>query len=151
MLRKNECSKSVCQECGDVLIHQGKRGWRESSSAYGQHIRDDYATTFFFLDIDGCIYKVKTKVLRVIEHKRPTQSLKNSERDVLGLFAIAVDNLISREIVHPQSGVFVLYANDPWKDAVAMAIGSGQSRSAELSGRKLKQFETGEIMAEWPF
>ena len=132
----------ICPECGDKLIHQTKRTYQESSSAYGQHIYDDYPHTFYYCDIDGAQYKNATRVLRILEHKRPGQQIKPSEKTILGLLQKGIDTLIPAGIVHPDSGVYIVRSEPPWETAEIQSIKTGMIYI--LSGESLSKFETGE-------
>jgi len=59
-----KCPPQRCPVCEDRMIHQSNRGKDESSSAYGQHIHDDYRPMFFWADIDGIIFKRATQIMR---------------------------------------------------------------------------------------
>jgi len=101
-------------ECGDLLIHNGARGANESSSAFGQHIHDDYGKEFYWADVDGVIYKMANKIMRVIEHKPLGAPVKPSQRSILPLLAIGIDTLVKVHYLNPQSGAFIVWSAPPF-------------------------------------
>jgi len=138
------CSFSTsCPECGDRLIHQGNRGWRESSSAYGQHMHDDRSHNHYFMDLDGVIYKRETRILRIIECKKPGQSLKKSEETVFNFLCHIMKYAMSgnKSWLHPESGVYVVHASEPFDVANVTNYMTGES--LELRGDLLRRFEEG--------
>lgn len=142
------CQEHVCADCGDRLIHQTRRGHNESSSAYGQHIHDDHPNDFFWLDVDGGIYKNATRVLRFVEHKFPGGNLSKGQRTVLPLLARAVESLVVSGDVHPQSGVFVVTAEPPWGESHITRVTASTSSGVayRVAGTALRQFETGHVV-----
>ena len=150
------CVDNNCPSCGDRLIHQVARGADESSSAYGQHIHDAYPKTFHWADIDGVIYKLSTGIMRVIEHKPVGGTLRPSQRAILPLIAGCIDILIDQEVVHRESGVFVVNSDYPYDTALVRRYvrspDDGKYRpgalrdAVRLNGTDLEAFETGEEM-----
>lgn len=157
------CSRPMpgCDDCGDVMIHQCNRQEHESSSEFGQYIHDrgcrecggdQYEkrwTEMYWLDVDGAIYKKKTKILRVIEHKNRGGSLRPSQREVLPYLAKAVQLIAATGLIHRQSGVFVVYSNHPHDTAKVEQIKGWTARhvmpTREIAGDELTDFLCGEI------
>ncbi len=136
----------TCPACGDKLIHQSNRGSTESSSEYGQHIFDSYQKNFFWMDVDGIIYKRNTGIMRIIEHKTDLgATLRPSQKTVLPMLAKAIDFLIVNNIISAGSGVFFVRSAPPWKHAVVRKIGS-TTGDVLLDGERLKSFETGLVV-----
>ena len=154
----DKCPVVSCESCGDAMVHQSKRRSTESSSAYGQHIFDDYTHSFFFCDVDGVVYKRDTRILRVIEHKLPSKKLKPSQTTILSLFADAVASMIRDGNVDAQSGVFVINITDPWetglvteiRDKSKMEKGVRCLDRGYLTGDRLRAFETG-MPVNWDY
>jgi hypothetical protein len=103
------CAANVCQDCGDALIHQARRGAHESSSELGQFVHDNYGTSFYYMDIDALTYSFATGILRIIEHKKPGDSVRGSQRSCLPLMQESIEHLISAGRLAQGSGVFVLW------------------------------------------
>src|SRR5262245_14952791 len=119
------CSRPVvgCPDCGDTLIHQSNRQDDESSSEFGQYMHDRGEQDrrwreHYWLDIDGVIYKKRSRVLRIIEHKNRGGGIRPSQETVLPLLAKALQLLIATKLIHEQSGVFVAYSNHPHHSAL---------------------------------
>jgi len=129
------------------LIHQSKRQPNESSSAYGQHIKDDLPNSFYFADVDGVVFRLSTKILRVLEHKFPGRPMKESEYKILSIIANALDGIVPARTIHPDSGVFVVHAEPPWKTAMIREVRSMES--FVLSGPELASFESGSVVNLW--
>lgn len=146
------CKQQICPECGDKLIHQTKRGQHESSSAFGQHIHNDYRKTFFFFDIDGVIYKLASGILRVVEHKEPGKCLSRGQTSVLPILSFAVDQAIRSGWLHPESGVFVTSSAYPFEVGdvrrvmPVLQLRLGPRRS--LNRQQFNQFKTGKPIDE---
>ena len=103
------CEQRRCPSCNDLLIHQAARRGDESSSVFGQFIHDQFPNEFYWLDIDGVIYKRTTKILRVVEHKPASgRGLSSSQRTVLPILASMLGVSRSCRLLHPESGVFVV-------------------------------------------
>jgi hypothetical protein len=102
-----------CTECGDTLIHQFNRGPHESSSAFGQFVHDRIGIEMYWADVDGTIYKKRTKALRVIEHKRSDEKLSNGQREILPLLAKGLQLLAATGLIHEQSGVYIVRSDHP--------------------------------------
>jgi len=146
------CKDEFCPTCGERLIHQFGRGINESSSAYGQHIHDDYPQDFYWADIDGVIFKVDTGVLRIIEHKPAGVGLRQSQRTILPMLAAAVEFLVRDEGLHSDSGVFVVNSDHPFDTAAVRRyrrddrgkwVPGGDREAVQLNGSDLRNFETG--------
>ncbi len=146
------CSRPVdgCTECGDTLIHQSNRGPHESSSAFGQYVHDRIGLEMFWLDIDGASYKLKTKVLRIIEHKPQGSVLSKGQKEVLPLLAKSIQLLASTGLVHEQSGVFVVRSDHPHDSGVVEQIEGWKSRAIwptqDMDGQLWKDFLRGEVI-----
>lgn len=152
------CARPIasCPECGDSLIHQTNRGPHESSSAFGQYIHDrgEYDrgewARMFWMDIDGAIFKQRTGVLRIIEHKPVGGGLSSGQKEVLPLLAKALQLLAATGLVHPQSGVFVIHSDHPHDRALIAQISGWKfvkvSSEFELAGDLLDSFLRGEEM-----
>lgn len=150
------CSNQSCASCGDRLVHQTSKSAHESSSALGQYVHDNYAKDFYYADIDAAVYKRATGVLRIIEHKHTGQSIRPSQKSILPLLSIAVQGLVQAGLVHPESGVFTMYASDPFDIAAVKRVSSG-AKSADwastdgaalLTGSLLTAFLTGQVIAD---
>lgn len=151
------CSRPVrgCPDCGDALIHQFDRGPHESSSAFGQYIHDRGEVDrvwreMFWMDIDGAIYKKRTTVLRIIEHKPHLGALSAGQREVLPHLAKALQLLAATGLVHSQSGVFVLYSDHPHDSALVHQVAGWQRTQVmpptALAGELLDKFLQGEVI-----
>lgn len=116
------CKEQHCPECGDKLIHLVNRGQHESSSSFGQFIHDLGETLrgpwlqMFWMDVDGAIYKKKTSILRIVEHKPHLGTLSKGQTEVLPLLAKGIQLLTATRLLHPQSGVFVINADPPYDE-----------------------------------
>lgn len=151
------CSSHNCPDCGARLIHQVSRGQNESSSAYGQHIHDDHPVDFHWADIDGVVYKLDTGIMRIIEHKPVGGALRDSQRAILPLLAGCIDILVDQDVLHPDSGVFVVNSDPPFDTALVRRYRRspddgkyrpGSIRDAvRLNGIDLADFETGKPIA----
>src|SRR5829696_3725505 len=113
------CRPRRCPECGDLLIHQERRGEHESSSAFGQHVHDEYGgrgqrRTFDFSDIDGVVYKRSEGILRIIEGKPSKGEPSSAQRRIMPLLADGVKWLMDQGRISRQSGVYVVRANPPY-------------------------------------
>lgn len=147
------CVEEFCPGCGERMIHQFGRRAHESSSAYGQHIHDDYEQDFYWADVDGVIYKVDTGILRIIEHKPAGVGLRPSQRAILPMLAAAVEILVADQGLHPDSGVFVVNSDYPFdaagvrryaQDVDGKWVPGGSNRQpVQLNGSDLANFETG--------
>ena len=139
-----------CEHCGDDLIHQTNRGMNESSSAFGQHIHDNYETTFWWIDIDGIIYKKTTHIFRVIENKSRDGNLRPSQKYILPLLATIIMMLIYLNILHKESGVFLVKSDKPFDTGEIIQILPGISyhsgESIEMDKDKFDLFKSGEIL-----
>lgn len=148
------CEPATCGACGDRLIHQSSKTSEESSSALGQHIHDNYPTTFFYADIDGAIYKKSTGILRIIEHKHHGQTIRRSQRALLPLLSVAVQGLADANLVHPESGVFAMWASSPFDVAAVHRVRPGAALkswdssdgASMLPASLLRSFLTGELL-----
>jgi len=144
------CGRYKCPECQDRLIHQSKRGSDESSSAFGQWIHDDLTREMFTPDIDTVVYKARTRILRVIEHKPRGMPLRRSQETVLPLLAKAIQLLAATRLVHPESGVFMVQADPPFESARVRQIDgwtrNSQPQSYEITGTKWISFMEGEVV-----
>jgi hypothetical protein len=106
-----------CPKCGANL-----RDKDISHSEFGQYVHDKLPRTFYWSDTDGNSYKKATRILRVIEEKKPGQGLKKSQKCILPLFAEGIDYLISLRRVHEQSGVFIIHTEPPYDSAIVSQI-----------------------------
>lgn len=155
------CSRPVtgCPDCGDTLIHQTNRQEHESSSEFGQHMHDRGESDpiwrqMYWLDVDGAIFKKKTGVLRIIEHKNRGGAIRGSQEEVLPLLAKAVQLLVATKQIHVQSGVFVAYSNHPHDSAAVRQVkgwgpgnrGSQHWPEVELVGAEWDKFLLGELL-----
>jgi len=137
-----KCPVQHCPTCKDRMIHQTKRQSDESSSAIGQFVHDRLSKKLYWADIDGALLKRANRVLRAVEHKFRGQDLRPSQRAVLPILAEAIDVLIERGRVHPDSGVFVLTADPPFDDGYLRQIG-GQKVKGRIRGKDVKNFLEG--------
>lgn len=153
------CSRPVtgCPDCGDALIHQSNRQEHESSSEFGQYMHDrgemdSRWRQMYWLDVDGIVYKKRTKVLRIIEHKNRSGDIRDSQETVLPLLAKSVQLLIATQVIHPQSGVFVAYSDHPHDSALVQRVDGWSPRPkdrwtrVELRGSQWDDFLLGELM-----
>lgn len=136
--------QNICPTCGDRLAHQKNGGPDEASSAYLQHLHDDYPRVMNVVNDDAVIHARSTGILRHLEHKWPGQSLKRSQLDTLPMVAEGIASLISRGRLNPGSGVYVIEIEPPWTRAVATTVfwDGSTGRRRELSGDQLARFET---------
>lgn len=145
MYKNLKCS-GICPDCGIPTIHQDKRGRDESSSAWGQHIHNDYPRNFNLVDIDGVIHKRKTKVFRIIEVKKYDQSLHDSQIVIFKILSECVDTAIKSGTLHPCSGIFKLEIEEPWNMGyISRITPAGVGSRIEVEGEDLRKIETGEI------
>jgi hypothetical protein len=91
-----------------------RKQFNESTSAFGQYIYDTYPHSFFFMDVDGIILKNFGMVLRVLEQKDCHASLKRSQKCILPILAVGIDQLVASGKLHAQSGVFAVYIDPPF-------------------------------------
>lgn len=147
------CMKRDCPDCGDALIHLNNRGPHESSSAFGQFMHDNGERErawreMYWMDVDGIIFKSRTSMLRIIEHKPHIGSLSAGQKVVLPLLAKMVQMLASTGLVHAQSGVFVLNSDPPHDEILVTQVKGWPSiaipRPINLSGSNLEDFLCGE-------
>lgn len=106
-----KCAERVCSNCGDALIHQSRRGAHESSSELGQFVHDNYCTSFYYMDVDALTYSFSTGILRIIEHKKPGDAVRASQRSCLPLLQESIEHLVSAGRLAQGSGAFVLWMN----------------------------------------
>jgi hypothetical protein len=146
------CARPVpnCPQCGEVLIHQTNRGPDESSSSFGQFVHEKVGRVMYWSDIDGVIYKKKTKVLRIMEHKRRSESLSDGQKEILPLLAKSIQLLAATRLIHEQSGVFVVHSDHPHKTGLIKQIRGWPLRAVwldrEMSGQDLLGFIQGEVV-----
>lgn len=150
------CSEQWCPECGDKMIHLTNRGPHESSSAFGQFIHDMGESLrgvwlqMFWTDIDGVIFKKKTSILRVIEHKPHLDTMSEGQKVVLPLLAKSIQLLSATGLLHAQSGVFVINADPPYDEILVTQQKGWQSvsvwRPVKLVGELRDRFLQGEVV-----
>ena len=99
------------------MIHQNARTGHESSSALGQHIHDTYPKVFDWMDVDGVIFKKSKKLMRIVEHKEPGKTLSESQKRILPILAIGIQVAKDRNLLHPRSGVYVVWSSTPFLTA----------------------------------
>lgn len=128
-----------CAECGSPLESPSV-----SHSELGQWIHDNFPNTFYWMDLDGVIYKRATKILRIVEWKHRGQRLKSSQNTVLPLLAKGIDFLKTCNLISSESGVFVVWSCPPFKSALVRRISDDEG--IELSEFELKLFVTGMSM-----
>lgn len=135
--------------CGDRLIHQFNRGAHESSSALGQFVHDEVGKGVWWSDIDGAVFKVDTRVLRVIEHKPSDGELSAGQERILQLLGMGIKSLIAHELVHPQSGVFVVRSEPPFNTSLVQRYRhwplTRDGLRVEMHGEQWRRFLAGEI------
>jgi hypothetical protein len=143
------CTQRQCPECGDRLIHQLNRGPHESSSAFGQYVHDHIDKGVYWADVDGVIYKVGTRVLRVIEHKTRSGNLSKGQEAILPLLGMGIRSLAANELVHPQSGVYVVQSSPPFDTASVQQHrhwrGYPDGPPVEMRGDRWARFLAGEV------
>lgn len=137
------CQSYKCPECNDRLIHQTNRGPNESSSAFGQFIHDAFPNSFWWIDVDGMIYKKATRILRVIEHKPVGGQLRPSQQFLLPMIATCIRILIALRLVHEQSGVFLVRSDPPFRSGHVQQIDG--PLNAHLDDELWHIFLTGEL------
>jgi len=115
-----------------------------SSSEFGQWIHEKLPRVMFAIDLDMVIYKKSTRILRIIEEKRPHQCLKDSQQCILPLLAKAVDSLKREGMVHRQSGVFVVFTEPPFNSGRIEQIGGEYEMT--LDGERWRHFCIGEVL-----
>lgn len=147
------CGEPHCPECGGRLVHQDSKRSHESSSALGQHVHDTLPTTFYWMDVDGAVYKRATRILRIIEHKNRDQSVRGSQRQVLPLLAIAVQGLVDANVVSPESGVYVMWSEGDFTSGAVNRVTTDPhanwaipSNAVELGADTLRLFLSGESL-----
>ena len=129
------CIARECVECGDALIHQARRGAHESSSELGQFVHDNYETSFYYMDIDALTYSFSTGILRIIEHKKPGDSVRGSQKVCLPLMQESIEHLVSSGRLAQGSGVFVLWMDCNKPDAAKWARVSDSNWHIESQAR----------------
>ena len=136
-----------CPDCGDKMIHQENRGFAESSSGYGNHIRDHRTKKQFFMDVDGVLCKMANGMVRIIEHKKPGRPLKKSQLCILPILQKGIELLIDRgeDGLHKESGVFVVRSEPPWDCAEVTSIKTGET--VVMDADLYKRFEECEPIA----
>lgn len=139
----------TCPGCGDNLIHQSNRGKHESSSAFGQHVHNHVPDDLYYADIDGAVFKVDTRVLRIIEHKPSHGELSSGQKAILPLLGLGIRSLAANELVHPQSGVYVVHSEPPFGTASVQRYrhwrGYGDEPPVEMTGERWVRFLAGEL------
>jgi len=115
-----------------------------SHSKFGQWIHDSFPKKFYFIDVDGIIYKRKTKILRILEWKKPFQKLKPSQKYILPLLAQGIEYLIRMKFISEQSGVFIIFTDSPFEEAEIVQI-AGKYRG-RLTGEQWKSFVSGKSL-----
>lgn len=150
-----KCPHASCVECGGKLIHQDSKKSDESSSALGQHVHDSYPTTFYFMDIDAAIYKRATRILRIVEHKNPDQVVRPSQRAVLPMLSLAVQGMVQANLVHPESGVFVLWSEGSFDTASVSRVThdgnldwTDKANAVQIEANLLQPFLTGQSLLD---
>jgi hypothetical protein len=148
------------------MIHQLHRKNDEAASAYLQHLRADRPHNFTVCDADGWIYKRETKIARFVEHKPRGGRVQRTTAEILALQSEMIRRSVGISVLHPQSGVFIVYADPPfesafaeWVDPWGMTVPRWESGptwaanvpfSRELTGEDLRIFETGEAFPDGP-
>jgi hypothetical protein len=61
------------------------------------------------MDIDALTYSFSTGVMRIIEHKKPGDSVRGSQKSCLPLMQESIENLVSAGRLAQGSGVFVVW------------------------------------------
>lgn len=145
----NDCGKYKCPDCKERLVHQDSKGPDESTSGYGQYIHDNYGNTFYWMDGDGILFKKRNRMLRFIEHKEFRQQLRPSQETILPILATLIQMLVMVRVIHEQSGVFVVYSDPPYVDAITVRQIQPQwtlefDAPITLDGVEKMHFETGE-------
>jgi hypothetical protein len=142
----------ICPECNAKIdlkyIRQSMRNKNISKSELGQWIHDKMPNDFYWLDIDGIVYKKATKILRIIEEKKPGQELKPSQLLVLKNLAIAIDYLVEQNIVSIGSGVFVLWTTQVWGTISQMTSSGDCTEKLILSKNQFENFVSGQELVQ---
>jgi hypothetical protein len=105
------CGKHTCAQCNDKLIHLTNRGPDESSSPLGQHVHDNLPNTFYWMDSDAVVYKLRTRIWRQVEHKFHGQELSASQNSMLPYHSMMVQSQVDAGAFAEDSGVFVLWTD----------------------------------------
>jgi hypothetical protein len=142
------CHGQTCQGCSDRLVHLTNRGPDESSSPLGQYVHDSLPNTFFWMDSDATVYKMRTRIWRQIEHKFYGQDLSKSQETMLPTMARMVQTEVAAGNLDDSSGVFVLWSDPQFTNSTVsrvipsstLALGSAvyldaERMSAFLSGQ----------------
>lgn len=116
------CHNQSCSDCGDRLIHLVNRGSDESSSPIGQHVHDNLPNTFFWMDSDATVYKMRTRIWRQVEHKFNGQELSKSQTTMLPIMARMVSQEVAAGNLDEASGVFVVWTDPQFSSATAMRV-----------------------------
>jgi hypothetical protein len=149
------CHGRNCPDCNDRLIHLTNRGHDESSSPIGQHVHDNLPNTFFWMDSDATVYKMRTRIWRQVEHKFYGQELSKSQETMLPTMARMVASEVAAGNLDDASGVFVLWSDPQFTNATVsrvipaatLALGS----AVYLDSERMDAFLSGQPTFGIPF
>ena len=147
------CVDRWCPECKDRMIHQNNRGEHEASSGILQWIHDNVPRVMDVIDDDGNPHgfdiirrKIRPRLWRRIEHKHRAGKPRDSQTELLPIIAASIAGSITRKMLHPASGVFIVWADPPFNSGriaiVHPHLPFRHADPAELSGTPWKQFWT---------
>lgn len=79
-------------------------------------------------------YARETRVLRVIESKRPGESIRRSQREVLPIIATAIRFAVNQGRLGPGSGVFLIEGDEPYDEGALLyqILPEGDARAAGM-------------------
>lgn len=110
--------RHFCGGCGQELIHRDHRRPWESASAFGQIVWREGPRRLTTGDIDhyaAVWLSDGSTLLRLIEHKQPTQRLKPEQQRVLLLLGSLIEHAIHcsnfNGTIDERSGIFLLRGN----------------------------------------
>lgn len=138
------CATRHCLDCHDALIHQSARGAHESSSVLGQYVHDHPDKQFYWMDVDGLVYKSSDRRLRFIEHKPLGSVISRGQGRILPILATALD-LAKREGIINQGSVVTLTGNPPFDvpSTATLYLPDGTTRTHDLNREQVDQLVTG--------
>ena len=148
------CGRQYCPKCGEELIHRDNRKEWESSSSLGAIIRAPSPRggpkEISFCDIDGCVWKAKYKILRIIEHKQPNANIGDQQLKSLKRLDLAIRSAVTTRVLCNGSGVFIirggLHGSDHGRREVDFC---GPQIVTTLSGEIILKPKTRIVLWDW--
>lgn len=112
----NGCRRNYCPDCDSELIHRDHRGFYESASAFGQIMHRAGPLNLTLGDIDAYVMKRLSGrvLLRLVEHKQPSQRLNQNQQAVLRMLEELFQHHMSQPPedpmmrLDPRSGVYIM-------------------------------------------